>query len=128
MEELFRILAANVALAVETVAIAIITFGALEALLGTLAPLVRRSRTVGWRKRVWVRLGSWLLLGLQFALAADIVRSTISPDWTDIGQLAAIAAIRTFLNYFLERDLAEFTAESRAVGAVEEAVTLDGRR
>jgi len=31
----------------------------------------------------------------------------ISPSWNDIGQLAAIALIRTFLNYFLERDLAE---------------------
>ena len=39
-------------------------------------------------------------------LAADIVRSAIAPTWNDIGQLAAIAAIRTFLNYFLERDLA----------------------
>jgi len=54
-----------------------------------------------------VRFGIWLLLGLQFALAADIVRSVISPSWNDIGQLAAIALIRTFLNYFLERDLAE---------------------
>ena len=53
-----------------------------------------------------VRFGIWLLLGLQFALAADIVRSAIAPTWNDIGQLAAIAAIRTFLNYFLERDLA----------------------
>ena len=48
--------------------------------------------------------GIWLLLGLQFALAADMVRSMISPSWNDIGQLAAM---RTFLNYFLERDLAE---------------------
>jgi len=38
---------------------------------------------------------------------ADIVRSAMAPAWDDIGQLAAIAAIRTFLNYFLERDLAE---------------------
>jgi uncharacterized membrane protein len=47
----------------------------------------------------------WLLLALEFALAADIIRSAISPSWGDIGQLAAIAAIRTFLNYFLEKDL-----------------------
>jgi hypothetical protein len=37
---------------------------------------------------------------------AHIVRSAISPSWNDIGHLAAIAAIRTFLSYFLERDLA----------------------
>jgi uncharacterized membrane protein len=47
----------------------------------------------------------WLLLGLEFALAADIIASVISPTWEDIGQLGAIAVIRTFLNYFLEQDL-----------------------
>ena len=52
-------------------------------------------------------LRQWLFGGLQFALAADIVRSAISPTWEQIGQLAAIAAIRTFLSYFLERDLME---------------------
>jgi len=38
-------------------------------------------------------------------LAADIVRTVIAPTWVEIGQLAAIAVIRTFLNFFLERDL-----------------------
>ena len=49
----------------------------------------------------------WLLLGLEFELAADIIRSVISPTWKDIGELGAIAVIRTFLNYFLEKDLEE---------------------
>ena len=40
-----------------------------------------------------------------FELAADIVGSVISPTWMEIGQLGAIAVIRTFLNYFLEKDL-----------------------
>ena len=59
----------------------------------------------GRRKEVWLSFGVWLLLGLEFALAADIVRTAIAPTWTDIGQLAAIGLIRTFLNYFLEKDL-----------------------
>ena len=37
-----------------------------------------------------------------------MIRSAIAPSWTDIGQLAAIAAIRTALNYFLEGDIAEY--------------------
>ena len=71
----------------------------------------------GWRKAVWSRLGMWLLLGLQFALAADIVRSAIAPTWNEIGQLAAIAAIRTFLGFFLERDLTELALQTREPGA-----------
>jgi uncharacterized membrane protein len=49
-----------------------------------------------------------LILGLEYELAADVIRSAISPTWNEIGQLAAIAVIRTFLNYFLERDVEEF--------------------
>ena len=107
MEELLKLVASNVALAVETIAVLIVAFGAFQALLGTLAPLVGRHSEKGWHKRIWVRFGKWLLLGLQFALAADIVRSAISPEWEQIGHLAAIAVIRTFLSYFLERDLME---------------------
>jgi uncharacterized membrane protein len=107
MEDLLKTIASNVALAVETVAVLIIAFGAIQALLSTLSPLIGRPTGEGWRKRVWVQFGIWLLLGLQFALSADIVRSAISPTWNDIGQLAAVAAIRTFLNYFLERDVME---------------------
>lgn len=51
-----------------------------------------------------------MLLGLEFELAADVVRSAISPSWTAIGQLGAIAAVRTFLNYFLEKDIKELSA------------------
>jgi uncharacterized membrane protein len=55
-----------------------------------------------------LRFGVWLLLGLEFELGAGIVRTAISPTWTDIGQLAAIGAIRTLLNYFLEKDLERY--------------------
>jgi uncharacterized membrane protein len=63
------------------------------------------------KKRIWVRFASWMILALEFALAADIVETVISPNWNDLGQLAAIAAIRTGLNCFLERDI---EAASRA--------------
>ena len=56
----------------------------------------------------------WLILGLEFMLAADIVRTAISPTWQQTGQLAAIAVIRTFLNYFLEKDIEKY-AEPRPV-------------
>jgi uncharacterized membrane protein len=51
---------------------------------------------------------------LEFALAADIARTAIEPDWEDIGMLAAIAAIRTALNFFLERDLEAARGDAEA--------------
>ena len=56
---------------------------------------------------MWIRYGRWLVAGLTFQLAADIIETSISTDWEGIARLGAIAVIRTFLNYFLERDIAE---------------------
>ena len=107
MEHLLEVTANHVALAVETVAVVLVAFGAAQALVAILMGFVRGARGIHWARRIWGTFGSWLLGGLQFALAADIVRSTISPTWEQIGELAAIAAIRTFVSYFLERDLME---------------------
>ena len=108
MEETFKGIAEKIALAVELIAALLIAYGALEALFGLLfKPRVTTNVRFGRRRDVFLRFGVWMLLGLEFELAADIVRSAISPSWTAIGQLGAIAAIRTFLNYFLEKDIKE---------------------
>ena len=60
------------------------------------------------RADAWLRFGRWLVAGLTFQLAADILESAITTGWQEVGRLAAIAAIRTVLNYFLERDLNEY--------------------
>jgi uncharacterized membrane protein len=53
---------------------------------------------------VRLRLGKWLALALEFALASDLIRTAVAPGWNEIGKLAAIMALRTALNYFLERE------------------------
>jgi uncharacterized membrane protein len=116
MEELFKELASYLALGVEAAAVLVIAYGAIEAFVRILRLLSDRLTTHGQRKEVWLRFGVWLLLGLEFELAADIVRSVITPTWTEIGQLAAIAVIRTFLNYFLEKDIEKF-AEPKYIAA-----------
>jgi uncharacterized membrane protein len=110
MEEFFKDIAVRIALGVEIIAALVIAYGALEALVALLIPRQQfvRKKMLHKRRQVFLRFGVWLLLGLQFELAADIVRSAISPTWSEIGQLGAIAAIRTVLNYFLERDIKEF--------------------
>lgn len=57
-------------------------------------------------------MGRFLALGLEFQLAGDVLRTAIAPSFDQIGQLAAIAAIRTGLNFFLGR---EIEAERREV-------------
>jgi len=53
------------------------------------------------------KLGSYLILGLEFFIAADIIRTITRPDWNEIGMLAAIIALRTVLTYFLGQELKE---------------------
>lgn len=105
MEALLQLAASHIALLLEAISILLITYGALEAAVRVVVPMARRLDTQGIRRAAWLGLARWLVLGLEFMLAADIVRTVIEPDWTDLGQLAATAVIRTFLNYFLERDL-----------------------
>jgi uncharacterized membrane protein len=106
MEALFKEIGGYIALGLEAIGTLVIAFGSVQAVVGII-----RARVGGPPKpfkehrQVWVRFAMWLLFGLEFELAADIVRSAISPSWRDIGQLAAIAAIRTVLNYFLEHDI-----------------------
>jgi uncharacterized membrane protein len=106
MEEFFKRIAGHIAFGVEVVAALIIAYGAAEAVINL--PRPARLMSYGRRKQVWHRFGMWLILGLEFMLAADIVRTAISPTWEQIRQLAAIAVIRTFLNYFLEKDIEKY--------------------
>ena len=81
--------------------------------LGILAASVRAAR-FGLRQgmgleetmaQIRLSLGRWLALSLELALAADILRSVVAPTWDEIGKLAAIAALRTILNFFLEKEI-----------------------
>jgi uncharacterized membrane protein len=111
MEELIANFAQVVKLLIEATAVVIIAYGALEAILKLVPVMARPGASHGERKAIWRRFGTWLLLGLEFELAADIIGSVISPTWEDIGELGAIAVIRTFLNYFLEKDLERAESE-----------------
>ncbi|MCO5063462.1 MAG: DUF1622 domain-containing protein [Rhizobiaceae bacterium] len=68
---------------------------------------------------IWLSYSRWLVAGLTFQLAADIIETSAAPDWNDIGRLAAVAVIRTFLNYFLERDQQELRERRKEHSSIE---------
>lgn len=55
--------------------------------------------------KVRIRFGSWLALALELQLGADILATTIAPTFKELGKLAILAVVRTFLNYFLMQEL-----------------------
>ena len=115
IEEILKQFSQVTALGLQGLAVLLIAYGALEAFVAVFGHVASRCPAVHWRKDLFVRFGMWLILGLQYALAADIVSTVIAPTWNDIGQLAAIALIRTFLNFFLERDLTEAEIAGKGV-------------
>lgn len=52
-----------------------------------------------------VKLGSYLVLALEFFIAGDIIKTIITPTWEGLGILGAIVIIRTILSYFLTKDI-----------------------
>ena len=102
MEGLLHVVAKHAIVTINAMALLVIIVGTIEAfVVGLRALLNQESRLVTQR------YGRWLVAGLTFQLAADIIETSVTPTWEDIGKLAAIALIRTFLSYVLERELAE---------------------
>ena len=64
-------------------------------------------------------LARYLALALEFQLGADILSTAVAPTWTQIGQLGAIAIIRTALNFFLSREMQQERATTQAERHVE---------
>ena len=56
-------------------------------------------------------LGRVLLLGLEFIVAADLIGSTTTPDYYDVGILAIIVLIRTLLSYSLTKEMGSIHPE-----------------
>ena len=106
-----------VRLAVEAVGAAIVATGVGIALVLLVAALVKR-RTADFNS-IRLVLARYLALALEFQLGADILSTSVDPTLDQITRLAAIAVIRTALNFFLSREMRE---EQRRAGAEREVV------
>jgi uncharacterized membrane protein len=93
------------ALIIEAIALFLIAIGTAEALIN-MAHLLPTPTVTGQRRRtVWLDFAQWLVAALTFQLAADLIGTSFSPTWNEIGHLGAIAGIRTFLSYFLDKEV-----------------------
>jgi len=105
---------------IHAMALFVIVVGTLQAFVRTVRGVFGLATNGHLLRDAYVQYARWLVAGLTFQLAADIIETSIAPDWDEIGRLGAIALIRTILNYFLERDLGEVSrraAESRTVAS-----------
>ena len=123
LEDWIRTLTFTTSLVVEGVAAVIVAFAVAEAILRLVITFPRHSGSAApqvaheTKEVIRLRLGRWLALALELLLGADILRTAVAPTWSEIGQLAAIAAIRTALNYFLQREIDAAQARRSYPGA-----------
>jgi uncharacterized membrane protein len=107
MEELLHRVTEFLSLVIQAIAVVIIAIGVIGAVIGMFRTWTNSRATNDDKRAVWLEFARWLTAGLTFQLAADIVETTVAPTWDQIGRVAAIAVIRTFLTFFLDRDVAE---------------------
>jgi len=128
--ESFKTVTLWLAAGTEAVAALIIGLAAVQATARALATFFRHgvagtppSHAYNDKEEIRRRLGRWLALGLEFLLAADILRTAVAPTWNEIGQLAAVAVLRTALNYFLQKEIDKVEERERSRGPHEPAKT-----
>ena len=119
---------AAVTAAVGWLRLGIETAGALVVALGVGTALVLFARGLLARRgadftAVRLVLARYLALALELQLAADILSTAVAPSWERIGQLGAIAVIRTALNFFLSHEMKE---EERVTAAERGATARAG--
>ena len=104
MREWLGLISEPVITALDALALFVIAVGTIEVSVNVVRAAIKPLGSQEARK-VWLRYARWLVAALTFQLAADIIESSVTTSWQTIGRLGAIAVIRTFLNYFLERDV-----------------------
>jgi uncharacterized membrane protein len=107
MKDWLTVIAFNVVTIIQIMALLVVAFGTIQAFILSLRAMLNPTAAGHNFHSGYVQYARWLIAGLTFQLAADIIQTSFAPSWDEIGQLAAIAAIRAFVNYFLEHDMAQ---------------------
>ncbi|RJF96467.1 DUF1622 domain-containing protein [Noviherbaspirillum cavernae] len=108
MEDFVHQAAAFISLCLGAIALVLIAFGAIEALIAIVGTVVNKDVSGARLREVFIKFARWLIAALTFQLGTDIVDTLVAPTWDDLGKLATVAVIRTFLTYFLDRDLDKY--------------------
>ncbi len=104
MDELIGHLADQAALYIDFGAVLLVILASLDALVRALLAFSKGPTPHAYSPIRWL-LARRLTLGLELMIASDIIRTAIAPSWQELGQLAAIVALRELLNVTLERDM-----------------------
>jgi uncharacterized membrane protein len=112
MKEWLSSLSEQAVVAIDGIALLVILAGTVEAVIGMLRIVVARN-TGHEMRSVWMHYARWLSAALTLQLAADIIETSYNTSWEAVARVGAVTLIRTFLNFFLERDMGEIRERDR---------------
>jgi len=110
MDLMFLLIVEYIALVIGFIGILVIVYGSI---LSTIKFLKIEHKRINGKISIKdtdilrLTFGTYLLLGLEFLIAADIIRTILKPSLEEVAILGAIVAIRTVINYFLDIEIEE---------------------
>ncbi len=122
MEEWAKVITKTLSSTVEILAAIIIGIAIIQFLI-KYVPQLFNSQEHTTNEKLRVKFGSSVALALELLLGADVLATAVAPTWDEIGKLAAIAALRTALNFFLEKELKNSGLKTEPSGEVESSNT-----
>lgn len=103
---------------ISVVSLLIVTYGALIASIAFIGNELRRFTghySLTNIRKLRVGFGTYLLLGLEFLIASDILKTVLEPTLTELTILGGIVVLRTILSIFLNKEIRELEAEETDV-------------
>ena len=103
-----------ISLGIGCVGVVVIVWGALVSLVELCGLEFKRfSGTSSCKNRNLVRqhFGFYLLMGLEYMIGADIVRTLVRPTLQELAVLGSMVAIRTVTSYFLNKEMGQNPAD-----------------
>lgn len=104
MEEVAKTITVYISHGLEIIAAAVIAAALIRLLIEYFQTVIKAKNGLS-AMQVRVQFGSAVSVSLELLLGADVLATAVAPTWNEIGKLAAIATIRTVLNFFLEKEL-----------------------
>lgn len=99
----------------------IVTFGALVGALSFLSNELKRftgNYSITNIRKLRATFGTYLLLGLEFLIASDILKTVLEPTLNELAILGGVVVLRTILSVFLNKEIKELEEEGKDTGTI----------
>ncbi len=101
---------------ISIISLLIVVYGALIAVIAFLkneaGRVIGKYSTLNIRK-LRAGLGTYLLLGLEFLIASDILKTVLEPSLDELAILGGVVVLRTVLSVFLNKEIKELETDDK---------------